>query len=174
MPSLPALILATLAPIVENFIFLLKRKTLDIFGIMMLGSIVLSIVLATLGGDEKLVLMRESFVTVAIGSSFIVSLFFRRPLIYYLAKRFVSGVTAKELEERWSVPYFRFGFRLVTIVWGVLLLLEAIVRIVLVYQISTELFLVLSNLIFYGAIGCAAVWTIGYRRHAMKRHSAAK
>ncbi|WP_341806408.1 VC0807 family protein [Paenibacillus castaneae] len=170
MPSLPALIIATLAPLLENIFLLLKRKTFDIFGLMMLGSIVLSIALASMGGDEKLVLLRESFVTVAIGCCFIVSLFLRRPLIYHLSKRFLTGMSAEQLEERWEVPYFRFGFRLITLVWGVLLLAEAAVRVVLVYQISVELFLVISSSMLYGTIGCAAIWTMGYRRYARKKY----
>lgn len=172
MPTLPALILATLAPLIENLILLLKRKRFDVFGLLMLGSIVLSIVLASFGGNEKLVLIRESYVTVAIGSCFIISLFFRRPLIFYLAKRFVVELNANKLEERWNVPYFRYGFRLVTLVWGISLLADGLARIFLVYYLSTELFLVLSNLILYGTISLVAMWTIGYRRYAMKKYKA--
>lgn len=170
MPILPALIIATLIPLLDNFIYMIKYKMFDVFGLLMLGSIVLSISLASLGGSERLVLMRDSFVTVAIGACFIFSLFMRRPLIYHLSKRFLMHLNADQLEHNWGIPSYRFGFRLITFVWGIALLLEAAARIFLIYELSVETFLVLSKFMLYGTIGCTAVWTIGYRRYLVKKN----
>jgi intracellular septation protein A len=169
IPSLTALLIATLLPMIEHVVIFVKRRTLDAFGILMLGTFMLGVSLSIAGGDEKLVLLRESFVTSAVGGVFLLSLLFRRPLIYHLAKRFMAGKSAAALEERWAVPYIRFVFRLMTAVWGVLLLAESIIRVMLVYRLSTEQFLAVSPVLFYGVIGAAIVWTVGYRRHALRK-----
>lgn len=167
---LPALVFATLIPLLENLIYVLKKRRFDVFGLLMLGSFVLSILLALLGGSERLVLLRDSFVTVAIGACFILSLLMHRPLIFHLAKRFLIHTNANKLELNWEIPHYRYGFRLITLVWGLALLIEAGFRIVLVYELSVEMFLVLSKLMLYGTIGCTAVWTIVYRRYLVKKH----
>jgi|GEM_PF-3725126 len=100
----------------------------------------------------------------------VVSLFMRRPLIYHLSNRFLIGLNTDQLEKNWAIPSFRFGFRLITLVWGLALLLEALARIVLVYQLSTEMFLVVSKFMLYGTIGCTALWTIAYRRNVVKKY----
>lgn len=171
MPSLSALMIATIVPLLENVIYVWKRRVFDVFGLLMLGSIVLSIALASLGGDATLVLLRDSYVTMAVGGCFIVSLFMHRPLIYHLSKRFLTHLSAEQLEENWKINYYRFVFRLITAVWGIALLLEALVRIVLVYQLSTEVFLVVSKFLLYGTIVITAGWTIVYRRYALKQYN---
>lgn len=169
MPSLAALLLATLLPLTENIVSFLKRRQLDAFGAIMLGTFALAAGLAALGGSERLILIRESFVTGAVGALFLLSLGFRRPLIFHLAGRFVSQKSAAAYEERWTHPYIRFVFRFMTIVWGAALLGEAALRTVLVVELPTEQFLALSNPVLYGILVATIGWTYLYRKHAMRK-----
>ena len=50
-------------------------------------------------------------------------------------------------------PYFRFVLRLMTAVWGLALLGEAVIKVILVYELSVSAFLALSQLIFYSVLG---------------------
>jgi uncharacterized membrane protein len=169
VPGVTALLLATLPSLAENGVRLLKHRKLDMFGMLMLATFVLAAAIALLGGSERMVLVRESFVTGAVGCCFLLSLLFGRPLIFHLAGRFVKNAGAALYEERWSFPYIRFVFRLMTGVWGVMLLTEAAVRIALAYRLTIPAFLAVSNFIFYGFIGAAAAWTYLYRKHAMRK-----
>lgn len=56
-----------------------------------------------------------------------------------------------------------------TAIWGIALFGEAIVKIILVYELSISAFLAISQLIFYGVIGVAILFTTGYRRYAKTR-----
>jgi hypothetical protein len=56
-----------------------------------------------------------------------------------------------------------------TAIWGIALLGEAIVKIILVYELSISAFLAISQLIFYGVIGAAILITMVYRRYAKTR-----
>jgi hypothetical protein len=169
--SIAALSIATMVPLIDNFVHLAKHRKLDAFGSLMLFTFVLTIALVLMGGSEKILLVRESLITASVGLVFLGSLFFRRPIMYYLALRFISN---NEFPTSWNYAYFRFVMRLMTFVWGIILTGEAAVRVVMVYQLSTERYLALSNFVLYGFIGAAVLWTVVYRRYSAAKFTRIK
>ncbi|MUG71841.1 VC0807 family protein [Paenibacillus validus] len=165
MSSIAALSIATLVPLADNVVHLIKHKKLDAFGTLMLFTLVLTLVLVSLGGSEKILLVRESLITGAVGLVFLGSLLFKRPLMFYLVVRFLN----KDISDNWKYDYFRFVMRLMTLVWGGMLLLESVVRVILVFQLTTSQFLALSNFVLYGFVGAAIVWTVVYRKKSARR-----
>ncbi|MEK8132167.1 VC0807 family protein [Paenibacillus filicis] len=164
--SLTALMVATLVPLVDNLVHVLKHRKLDAFGGIMLFSFLLTLGLAAGGGSEELLLIRESFVTGSIGLIFLISLANQRPIMFYLALRFLGRT---DFSDNWRYPYFRYVMRLMTLVWGVVLVAESAVRIVMVYRLTTAQFLALSNVVLYGFVGAAILWTVLYRRKSAGR-----
>ncbi len=167
-----ALLGATTAPLLQNLISLVWKHTLDVFGTFILAGIVLSVILVLLGGSPKLILIRESFLTGATGLAFLLSLLLPRPLIFYFARRFMTGedpARRAEWEANWQYPYFRFIMRLETAVWGVATVVEAVTRTYLVFQLPTQTFLAVSPFIQYGIIGAMIASTIWYSRHAGRK-----
>ncbi len=171
MSSLAALSVATLVPLAENLLYLAKHRKLDAFGSLMLFTFVLTFVLVLLGGSEKILLVRESLITASVGLVFLGSLLFRRPLMFYLAERFVGQ---SQFAANWNYAYFRFVMRLMTFVWGLILTAEAAVRVTMAFELSTEHYLALSNIVLYGFIGAAVLWTVVYRRHSVGKLNAIK
>ena len=170
--SFISLLIATLIPLGDNLYHIIKYRKADAFGLFMLTGFVLSLLAFVLGGNERLILLRESMVTGLLGLIFIASLFFAKPLIYHFAIRFSSnGETEKkgQFEKNWEVPYFRLVLRIMTAIWGIALLGEAMVKIILVYELSISTFLAVSQLIFYSVIGAAILFTVVYRRYAKTR-----
>ncbi len=161
--SLMALSVATIIPLVDNLIYLLRYRTLDTFNVLMLVGFVLSLVMVLLGGSEKLLLMRESLVTVLIGVAFLGSLFLKRPLIFHMASRFSKGV---DPEHNWQYPYFRKVMRRLTLLWGVALVAEAGVKLLLISVLSISQMLAIASPLFYAVIGLTTVITIWYKRRA--------
>lgn len=166
MSSILALSIATLIPLVDNVVHLWKHKRLDAFGGLMLFTLILTLLLVLLGGSEKILLVRESLITASVGILFLVSLLFKRPIMFYLGMRFIQN---NRFVENWNIKYFRFVMRLMTFVWGIMLLSEAVVRIIMVYDLSTERYLLFSNYVLYGFIGAAILWTVIYRRKSAKK-----
>ncbi|WP_066256483.1 VC0807 family protein [Neobacillus drentensis] len=170
--SFVSLLIATLIPLGDNLFHVVKYRKADAFGLFMLTGFVLSLLAFVLGGNERLILLRESMVTGLLGLIFIASLFFAKPLIYHFAIRFSSNDETEkkgQFEKNWEVPYFRFVLRIMTAIWGIALLGEAIVKVILVYELSISVFLAVSQLIFYGVIGAAILFTIVYRKYAKTR-----
>ncbi|MDR7240715.1 VC0807 family protein [Neobacillus drentensis] len=170
--SFVSLLIATLIPLGDNLFHVVKYRKADAFGLFMLTGFVLSLLAFVLGGNERLILLRESMVTGLLGLIFIASLFFAKPLIYHFAIRFSSNDETEkkgQFEKNWEVPYFRFVLRIMTAIWGIALLGEAIVKVILIYELSISVFLAVSQLIFYGVIGAAILFTIVYRKYAKTR-----
>lgn len=171
MSSIAALSIATTVPLIENVIYLAKNRKLDAFGSLMLFTFLVTLAFVAAGGSEKILLVRESFITASVGLVFLGSLLFPRPLIYYLANRFVGG---PGFAANWQYAYFRFVMRLMTLVWGLMLTAEAAVRITMAFEMSTKHYLALSNFVLYGFIGAAVLWTVVYRRYSVGRLNAIK
>jgi hypothetical protein len=170
--SFVSLLIATLIPLLDNLYHIVKYKKADAFGLFMLTGFVLSLLAFLLGGNEKLILMRESMVTGILGLIFIASVFTSKPLIYLFAIRFSSNSESEQkgkFASNWELPYFRFVIRLMTAVWGIALLTEAILKTILVYELSITAFLAISQILFYSVLGVTILWTVVYRRYAKSR-----
>ncbi|WP_052353730.1 VC0807 family protein [Neobacillus jeddahensis] len=170
--SIVSLLIATLIPLGDNLIHIVKYRKADAFGLFMLFGFVLSLLAFLLGGNERLILLRESMVTGLLGFVFIGSLFFSKPLIYHFAIRFSSNNESEkkgQFENNWEFPYFRFVLRVMTAIWGIALVGEAVIKSILVYELSISAFLAISQVIFYSVIGAAILFTLLYRRYAKTR-----
>ncbi|WML57793.1 VC0807 family protein [Neobacillus sp. PS2-9] len=170
--SFVSLLLATMVPLLDNLYHIMKHRKADAFGLFMLTAFVLSLLAFLLGGNEKLILMRESLVTGILGLIFIGSLFYSKPLIYHFAIRFSSNDESEQkgkFANNWEYSYFRFVIRLMTAVWGIALLAEAVIKTILVYELSISAFLAVSQIIFYSVLGITILWTVIYRRYAKTR-----
>lgn len=137
--SVVALSIAALVPLCDSIYSLIRTRKADVFsGFIFLG-LILGVVAVLLGGDERFILLRESYVTGIMGVVFLGSLLFGRPLIYYFAERFTGH--NPQMNDKWEkLPRYRFNFRLITAVWGLSLLLEAFIKVVLVYSLSIPTF----------------------------------
>lgn len=167
MTSVMALTITAFVPLVESIYSFYKRRSTDVYALFVLVGILLGILAVSLGGSEKLILIRESFVTSVVGMIFLVSLLFPKPLIYYFAKNFSPGEPDQHLKLA-QPPYLKV-FRFVTLVWGLILTGEAMIKVWLVFQVSVPTFLLVSPVLTNGAICLTMIWQFWYFRHKFKR-----
>jgi hypothetical protein len=165
-----ALLLSSAPPVLWSVGQLIWSRKLDAVSLLVITGIALSLVATLLGGSPRLLLVRESFITGIIGLIFLGSLLFPRPLMFHIAKTTVTkqGMAEEAFASRWSIPGFRFTFYLMTIVWGVGLLVEATLKIILVFTIPIGLFLVVSPIIGYGIYFALLGWSIWYGNQQSK------
>jgi hypothetical protein len=72
-------------------------------------------------------------------------------------------------DSLWQYRQFRHTMRVITVVWGIGLLVEAVVRTFLVIVLSTGLFLIVSPFVLYGIIGVLVIWMFLYSRQGCKK-----
>lgn len=172
IPSIIALMISTTIPIIDNIYHIIKNKKLDIFATFVILGFIIGIISMLFTHNQKLLLIRQSYITGIIGIIFLISIFFKKPIIYYFAERFLNSAnknnkeksTNLSLNKKWENKHFRFMMKLITLVWGVALILEAFFNITLVFILSISKYLTISPLISYGFIGFAMFITIIYRK----------
>lgn len=159
----------------DAIIGVVRKGRVDFLGGFVLISIVVGLIPYFVAGSAQLLLVRESLITGAFGLAYLVSLLLPRPLGFYFARYFVTGNNAQNIanfNNLWQYHGFRYAMRLTTIVWGVMFTLEAIIRIYLVYHLSTAQFLAVSPFVFYGFFGAVMVWTFWYSARGRQREQA--
>ena len=114
--------------------------------------------------------------TVIIALVFLGSAAIGRPLIYELARaglvRKKSTSELEAFEAHKTNKYFKRTMMIMTLVWGFGLLADAIVAIVLVYQLSIRKYLIVSPVLGYGTSGGLALWTFWYVKRQRRRGEA--
>lgn len=155
-----------------------RTKHLDALGIATLVLIVIGLLTNLLFQDPKIFLIKESFVTGALGLACLLSLVvLRRPAMFYLGRYFASGgnaEAAQRYEALWQYPSFRHAQRLMTAVWGVVYVCEALLRVALVQVIGTSKAGVAEILaispVLLGAVTLLTVaWTMWYVRYSSRK-----
>ena len=130
-----------------------------------------------LGGDVKILLIRESFLTGALGIAFFVSLFLPRPLMFYFGRQFSAGDDPAKLaafNALWAIPGARRVFQRMTVVWCVVYCGEFLLRVVMVYTLPIAVVIVVSPIIFGAIIFATFAWTIAYARRSRQRGEASQ
>ena len=172
LPQVTALAITAVPALIYTLFGFVRNRRIDLIGAIALLTIAIGIISAILIHDPRVFLIRESFFTAGYGILSFVSLLFPRPLMFYFGRYFMSGnnpTRAANYDALWRYPYFRFTNRMITIVWGIGFLGEAIVRTILVYNLSTAQFLAISPIVLYGITIGLIVITMLYGRHARRR-----
>ena len=167
-----AISVASIFPILYSIYDFVRHRSFDLIAIFALLSIVVSLVGLLLGGNTKILLIRESFFTVMLGMACFVSLLLKRPLMFYVGRQFMAGkdpVRVAEFNAQWQIPYPRFVHRLITSVWGIAYVGEFMIRVILVYTLPTALVLAISPLLLNGITIATIAWTFAYIRYATRR-----
>jgi hypothetical protein len=165
MPLAAVLAWTTVFPAAANILSVVRRRRLDIIGIIVLTGIVMSIGAVRLGGDPRILLIRESFVTGTLGLLSLVSLTFPRPLMFYVGREFMTGndpARVAEFDALWQLEGARHSFRVITVVWGVGWLAECVLRAVMTFTLPVGLVLVVAPLLLAAITVGMILWTVRY------------
>jgi len=170
-----ALVLSGVFPALANVISIVRSRSLDIVGVMVLLGIAVGVVGAVLGGGPRLVLVRESFVTGAVALVCLASLAAPRPLLFYIGRDFSTGhdpARIAEFNALWHRPGAPHVFRVMTAVWGIGWLAEVALKALIVFTLPIPRALVVGP-IESGAITVLLIlWTVRYARAARRRGEA--
>lgn len=165
-PSLALLAATAIAG--ARVVFVASRsRCLDAIAAFLLVVFGVGLALSFSTGHARFLLAKDSVPTAVAGLIFIGSCTFGRPLAYAWAKRLMARTP--ELRTRWDALWssqaaFRRACYLVSLIWGVGLLVEAGVRLLLIYLIPVDSMAGLSSALSLGTIAVLAMWTVWYTR----------
>ncbi len=165
--ELQALIASSVYPMVAGLWSLLHSRKLNPFSLLVLVGLVVSAVALALGGSARVLLLRESLPTLAVGLLALASLVSRRPLMLYFARHMVAGNDPEKTARfnlRSREPAILTTHRRITAVWGVTQTLEFCVKVVMVYTLSSAQVLVFGPVLFYATMIATMLWTVRYAK----------
>lgn len=127
-----------------------RKRRLDFFAGVILTGFVVGFAITFISGDARFMLVKDSVVTGLIGSAFLVSALIGKPLVYLAARSGMTGADPDRtaaFEERYRTrPAMRRAFVVLSGIWGAGLLIDAGLRVVLIYQLPVATMVWLSTL----------------------------
>ncbi len=173
--DVPALLASSAPPVVWSLVGLARHRRIDALSMIVLAGIVLSLVALAGGGSVRFLQLRERMVTAVIGLAFVGSALIGRPLIGPLARATVARESAEALaafDARRDDGTMRRMIMVMTWVWGLGLLADCAVSVMLIFTLSVAQYLVVGPIVGYATMGGLTVWTVVYRRFHARRHAA--
>ena len=171
LSTVSALVLSGVFPALGVAFSVIRHRRLEVVGALVLAGILAGTVLGLVSHSARAVLLEGSVPTAIFGLGCLGSLRTRRPLMFGMAVEFTGPDTAKgrEMTSLWQYEEFRRIFRVITAVWGAGFLLEAALRVVIVYRTSTGTALALSKVTPYIWVAFFIAWTVAYGRYQGKK-----
>jgi hypothetical protein len=136
--EITALLLSGSAPALHTLHSAIRHRRLDAIGVFTLALLVVSAVASLLTSDPRIALARNGLFTALAGVWLLVTLFTGRPFTYQALRTLLPGKTTT-LEQLWaSDASFRRVWRGLTVLWGVGLLCDALLRLLMAYTLPVD------------------------------------
>jgi hypothetical protein len=169
-----ATIWSAIFPVAELLVGWRETRRLDAIAVISLVLLGAGLATSSASGNARLVFVKDSALTLASGLIFLLSLLLPRPLIYFVARSYMEGVSARAWDDRWrTVSAFRNSMRTMTAVWGAGLVLDAIARLAFIPAVSVTTMTLVSPAIAIVTFAALIIWTRAYVRAARSRARAA-
>lgn len=165
MSTINALLLASSVPAVFTLGTFLWKRHIDVLGLLVVAGLLLSAAFALLFNSPRLLLLQGSAISGLFGIALLVSLLFPRPILFYIVRSVVAQNDAQRIARfnaDWDFPQFRTCYRILTIVWGCLMVAQVILHAILIFTLPIPLMLVLNPILNFCAIIPAAHWSMHY------------
>lgn len=171
LSAVTALVLSGVFPAAGLAVRALTSRRVDAVGAVVLAGILLGTAAGLISHSARLVLLEGSVPTAVFGLACLGSLRTRRPLMFSIALEFNGPETdrGRSMAGLWRHEEFRHLFRVITTVWGVAFLVEAALRVVIVYNTSTSTALALSKVTPLIWAGVMVAWTFAYGAYQKRK-----
>lgn len=149
-----------------------RTRRIDPIGCIVLFGFVAGILASVaLGGSAFVLKVRDSAFTALFGLLCLGSLAFARPMMFFIGRALSAGDDPAKLaayDELWTMPTAPRTFRLITAAWGVGLVVEAALRVLLAVVLPTGPFLAVSPVLGGVVIGGLFAFTVWWSKRARR------
>jgi hypothetical protein len=160
-----ALLLAAVPPLVRAGWTLVQRRRVDMLAAFTLSILVLSVATSFVAGSPRFLLAKDGWMTAAAGVWMLVTLLGTRPFLYRAIRSLSGGAGQQRAEAAWAgSPTYRHLLRALTTMWGLVLVLDAGVRVVLAYTLPVDQVPLVSGLQYLGVYAALEITTRRYGR----------
>lgn len=167
VPILPAVAVASIFPTASITLSWAWRRRLDFIGMAVLVTILGGIGIALLTNDPRFAVLKAAPGFGIFGIACLLSLGRARPLMFFVGRQFNAGgdeARAAAWTARLKDPGFRHAMRRLTMVWGSICLLEAMLGVAAAFLLSPGAALVVEPMLGVGTVSGLLAWTVAYAR----------
>jgi intracellular septation protein A len=178
LTAVTALVLSGVFPALSLIMSAIRHRRLEVVGALVLAGIVAGAVLGLIFDSARLVLVEGSVPTAIFALGCLGSLGTARPLMFGFALEFMGRESARgqEMRRLWQYDGFRHVWRVITAAWGAAFLIEAAVRVVIIYNAPAGTALAVSKVTPFLFTGIMSAWTVAYgsyRKRTSERQATA-
>ncbi|CAK4616074.1 hypothetical protein LEN26_012865 [Aphanomyces euteiches] len=170
-----ALLLSSIPPFVNTLVIIARERRCDVISALSVLSISMSTAITFVTRDARLLMAKDSFFTVGFGVAYWASTMCgKEDLIWFYNREFRGPEAKEELDMKYNRPDVRSNSYFMCRVWGTGLLLEAAVRLVLIYTLPVSTMAYLSTLLMASTIFCLVLWTKCYVARIRRQQAASE
>ncbi|OLZ68955.1 hypothetical protein AV521_19455 [Streptomyces sp. IMTB 2501] len=159
-----AVLASAVPPTVEALLTVARERRVGMLGVLVLSMVALGAVLSLVTGSPRFMFAKDGWMTGIVGLVFLATLR-GQPIIYRVLSSVAKGEKREELERNWQAsPTFRRLMRLLTVVWGMGLLLDSVVRVVLAYTLPIDSVMLVTTLQYVALFVTLEVFSRRYGR----------
>ncbi|HUA32116.1 MAG TPA: VC0807 family protein [Candidatus Binataceae bacterium] len=163
--TLWALVAGGVFPAANNVRAWLTTGRLEPVGIIVMTFLAVGTAASLISGSVFFALVKDSFLTATFGFICLGSLVIGRPLLFVIMRQFVAGDDPERIawwNGLWEIPPFRRAQRIVTGTWGVVYVLEALLRVAFALVLTPATVVAISPVMAFGVMILMIAWTRRY------------
>ena len=173
--SIVPLGISGLIPLFSLLHSFLVGRTLDVIALFATEDVLVSLVAVLIAKTPAQVLLGKSASNAILGMIFFGSLAIGRPLMFYVARQFVTShhpSTGAYFDER-GLKWTRMQvYQVMTVVWGGALVLQSLLLAMIALSLPAATYLIVSPFVTYGTYVLLVLWSLRYGRTRMVQQAA--
>jgi hypothetical protein len=165
--AIAATIVAAIPPLAANGLGYARTRRVDALSVFAVLSILSPLLTMIAGGSGQALQLHQKLPLLLFGLAFLGSAAIGKPLIFPLARATVARESAAALarfEARLDDLHLVRTMMVMTLVWGLALVIEFSANAVLIYGVSLRVYMTVGPILGYAASAALLGWTIAYRR----------
>jgi hypothetical protein len=140
-----------------------RQRRVEPFAVFLLALFGAGLALSFTTGNPRFILAKDAAMSTTAGLVLVISCIIKRPLAYYAALRFArssGGAEHEEFQANAKTPVMRARWYRVSLVWGVSLLVDASLRIAVVYLLPIGIASNISQVLMIAVYALLFTWSV--------------
>ena len=170
LSTVASLVISGVLPASRVIATIARRRRVDVIGALVLSGIVLATAAGLISDNARLYLLDGLVPTVVLGGVCVLSLLWEKPMMFRIALETMGHDSPKGrgFESMWGYPSFRRMFRVITMVWGVVFLLESALQALIIETSTINTAKATSNVLPVIVVGLTLTWTLAYGKQQQR------